>query len=115
VRGGVRSIPLGQWESAESLAFSRRQILWQIILPQAIKRMIPPWMNLYAVLTMATSLVSIVGVDDVLSYARAALNAEGRPDLLLPMYAMLLILFFLYCYPIARWTASLEKRFAVKA
>ena len=46
VRGGVQSIPLGQWESAEALAFSRRQTLWRIILPQAAKRMIPPWMNL---------------------------------------------------------------------
>ncbi len=115
VRGGVLSIPLAQWESAESLAFTRRQTLWRIILPQALKRMIPPWMNLYAVLTMASSLISIVGVDDSLSYARSALNAEGRPDLLLPMYTMLLLFFFMYCYPIARWTQSLERRFAVKA
>lgn len=114
VRGGVRSIPLGQWESAEALAFSRRQILWSIILPQAIKRMIPPWMNLYAILTMATSLISVVGVQDGVSLTRAALVAEGRTELFMPMYLMLLLMFFAYCYPIARWTAALERRFAVK-
>ena len=114
VRGGVRSIPIGQWESAEALAFSRRQILWSIILPQAIKRMIPPWMNLYAILTMATSLISIVGVQDGVSLTRAALVAEGRTELFMPMYLMLLLMFFAYCYPIARWTAALERRFAVK-
>jgi polar amino acid transport system permease protein len=114
VRGGVQSIPLGQWESAESLAFSRRQILWSIILPQAVKRMIPPWMNLYAILTMATSLISIVGVEDGVSLTRAALAAEGRTELFMPMYLMLLLMFFAYCYPIARWTAALERRFAVK-
>lgn len=114
VRGGVQSIPLGQWESAESLAFTRRQTLWQIILPQAVKRMIPPWMNLYAVLTMATSLISIVGVDDALTYARAALSVERRPELLVPMFTMLLLFFFLYCYPIARYTQTIERRFAVK-
>jgi polar amino acid transport system permease protein len=114
VRGGVRSIPLGQWESAEALAFSRRQILWSIILPQAAKRMIPPWMNLYAILTMATSLISIVGVQDGVSLTRAALVAEGRTELFMPMYLMLLLMFFAYCYPIARWTAALERRFAVK-
>jgi polar amino acid transport system permease protein len=114
VRGGVQSIPLGQWESAESLAFSRRQILWQIILPQALKRMIPPWMNLYAILTMATTLISIVGIQDGMTIARAALVAEGRLDLYLPMYLMLLLLFFAYCYPIALWTAALERRYAVK-
>jgi polar amino acid transport system permease protein len=114
VRGGVQSIPLGQWESAEALAFSRRQTLWRIILPQAAKRMIPPWMNLYAILTMATSLISIVGVQDCVSLTRAALVAEGRTELFMPMYLMLLLMFFAYCYPIARFTATLERRFAVK-
>jgi polar amino acid transport system permease protein len=115
VRGGVQSIPAGQWDSAEALAFTRRQTLWMIILPQAVKRMLPPWMNQYAILTMATTLISIVGIQDGLTAARAALVAEARTDLLIPMYLMLLALFFLYCYPIARWTLSLERRFAVKA
>ena len=64
VRGAVNSIPTGQWESAESLAFSRRQTMWMIILPQCLKRMLPPWMNWYQILAMATPLISILGVDD---------------------------------------------------
>jgi polar amino acid transport system permease protein len=115
VRGGIKSIPAGQWESAESLAFSRRQILWQIILPQAVKRMIPPWMNLYAILTMSTTLISIVGIQDGMTLVKGALVAEGRVDLYLPLYGALLLMFFCYCYPIARWTQSLERRFAVNA
>ena len=114
VRGGVRSIPLAQWESAETLAFTRRQTLWMIILPQCLKRMMPPWMNLYAILTMATPLISIVGVQDSMTLTRAALSAEGRSELLVPMYLMLLGWFFLYCYPIARCTVALERRFTVK-
>jgi polar amino acid transport system permease protein len=114
VRGGIMSIPLGQWESAESLAFTRRQILWQIILPQAVKRMLPPWMNLYAILTMATPLISIVGVQDGLTMTRGALVAESRPELLIPMYLALLLMFFAYCYPIALATRALERRFDVK-
>lgn len=114
VRGGIVSIPVGQWESAESLAFSRRQILWQIILPQAVKRMLPPWMNLYAILTMATPLISIVGVQDGLTMTRGALVAESRPELLIPMYLALLLMFFAYCYPIALATRVLERRFDVK-
>jgi len=58
VRGAIQSIPTAQWESAASLAFNRRQTLWMIIFPQCIKRMLPPWMNLYAILTMATVLTS---------------------------------------------------------
>jgi polar amino acid transport system permease protein len=114
VRGGIKSIPLGQWESAESLAFSRTQTLWRIILPQAIKRMIPPWMNLYAILTMATTLISIVGIQDAMTLTRGALVAESRTDLYLPFYTLLLAMFFLYCYPIARLTQRLERRFAVR-
>jgi len=115
VRGGIRSIPSGQWESAEALAFSRRQTMWMIILPQAFKRMIPPWMNLYAILTMATTLISVVGIQDGLTITRAALVAESRPELMIPMYLLLLLMFFAYCYPIARATLALERRFNVKA
>jgi polar amino acid transport system permease protein len=76
--------------------------------------MLPPWMNLYAIVTTASPLISIVGIEDGLTLTRAALNAEGRPDLLLPFYLFLLLLFFVYCYPIARWTRRLEARYAFK-
>jgi polar amino acid transport system permease protein len=113
VRGAIQSIPYGQWESAESLAFTRRQTLWQIILPQCIKRMTPPWMNLYAILTVATPLTSIVGVNEAMTLTQDALAAEARNELLVPMYLYLLIWFFIYCYPIARATQALERRTAV--
>jgi polar amino acid transport system permease protein len=115
VRGAVRSLPWGQWESAESLAFTRRQTLWMIILPQCVKRMIPPWINWYCILAMATPLCSIMGVEEAVSYTAQALNAEGdRPELIWPFYLFLLLIFFAYTYPIARWSIWLEKRFAVK-
>jgi len=113
VRGAVQSIPGGQWDGARALALTRRQILWLVILPQCVKRMLPPWMNLYAILTMATPLVSIVGVQEAMSLTRAALNAESRPELLVPMYLYLLCWFFAYCYPIARATQALERRYQV--
>jgi polar amino acid transport system permease protein len=114
VRGAVRSLPSGQWEAAESLAYTRRQTLWLIILPQCVKRMLPPWMNLYSILTMATVLASIVGVSEVMTLTGRALSAEGgRPELLAPFYGFVLLLFFIYCYPIARLTVWLEKKFAV--
>jgi polar amino acid transport system permease protein len=114
VRGAVNSIPTAQWESAESLAFTRLQTLWRIILPQCVKRMIPPWMNWYAILTMATPLISIVGVNDAMTLTQDALASEQRTELLMPMYAMLLLFFFVYCYPIARWTIHLERKYAVR-
>jgi polar amino acid transport system permease protein len=112
VRGAVQSIPTAQWDAARSLAFSRRQTLWKIILPQCVKRMLPPWMNWYAILTMATTLASIVGVSEVMAVTGRITNAEGRTDLLIPIYTYVLLLFFAYCYPISVWTRRLEARYA---
>lgn len=115
VRGAVQSVPTAQWEAAEALAFTRRQTVWQIILPQCVKRMLPPWMNWYAILTMSTPLCSLLGVNEVISLTRQAMEAEGnRPELLLPFYGFCLVLFFAYCYPIAWFTTKLERTFAVK-
>lgn len=115
VRGAILSVPTGQWEAADSLAYSRQQTLWRIILPQCFKRMIPPWMNWYAILTMATPLVSLLGVEEIVTLSRQAMEAEdNHPELLVPFYGFSLVIFFAYCYPIARFTISLEKRFSVK-
>jgi polar amino acid transport system permease protein len=114
VRGAVLSIPFGQWEASEALAFSRRQTLWMIILPQCVKRMLPPWMNLYAILVVGTALASIVGVNESMTLTGDILAAENRTELLVPMYLYLLFLFFAYCYPIARATVALERRFQVR-
>ncbi len=115
VRGAINSVPNGQWEAAESLAYSRSQTLWQIILPQCFKRMIPPWMNWYAILTMATPLVSLLGVEELITLSRQAMESENNhPELLVPFYSFALLIFFAYCYPIARVTIALERRFAVK-
>ena len=115
VRGAVQSVPTGQWEASESLAFSRVQTIWQIILPQCFKRMIPPWMNWYAILTMATPLVSLLGVEEIVTLSRQAMEAEdNHPELLIPFFGFALLIFFAYCYPIARWTLKLEERYSVK-
>jgi len=112
-RGAIQSIPTTQWDSAESLALSRLQSFRFVILPQCVKRMTPPWMNWFAILMMESSLISIVGVNEAMTLTNDALAAESRSELLIPMYGMLLALFFAFCYPIARWTRSIEKRFEV--
>ena len=115
VRGAVISLPSGQWESAESLAFTRRQTLWMIILPQCVKRMIPPWINWYCILAMSTPICSIMGVEESVTFTSQALNAEGdRPEMIPVFYSFLMLIHFVYTYPIARWSIKLEKKFAVK-
>lgn len=115
VRGGIQSVPTGQWEAAESLAYSRAQTIRLVIFPQCFKRMIPPWMNWYAILTMATPLVSLLGVEELITLSRQAMESENnRPELLVPFYGFALLIFFCYSYPIARATIALEKKFAVR-
>lgn len=109
-RGAIQSIPSAQWEAAQSLAFRRREIFRLIVLPQCVRRMLPPWMNLYASITMSTALASLVGVHDVVDTAQIASNTVARTDFTILVYFTLLGLFFAYCYPISRATRALERR-----
>ncbi|VVE23665.1 amino acid ABC transporter permease [Pandoraea anhela] len=110
-RGAIQSIPSAQWEAAQSLAFRRTQIFRLVVLPQCLRRMLPPWMNFYASLTMSTSLASLMGVHELVDTAQIASNTVGRTDFTICVYFALLALFFMYCYPIALLTRALEKRY----
>jgi polar amino acid transport system permease protein len=112
-RGGLQSIPATQWEAAEALAFTRWDTLRLVIIPQCFKQMLPPWMNVYAIMIMSTPLASILGVHEGLTITRSAISAEGQPALLAPFYLLLLALFFIYSYPISLWTLRLEQRYAI--
>ena len=111
-RGAIGSIPGTQWEASRSLAFTRGQIFRSIILPQCFKRMLPPCMNLYAVITMGTALASLVGVHDLIDTAQIASNTVNRTGFTVMIYFSVLALFFAYCYPISRLTQHLERRYA---
>lgn len=115
VRGAVMSVPTSQWESAESLGYSRYQSYVHVILPQCARRMLPPWMNLYSLVTMATVYSALVGVSEMLTLTSQVLAAEGsRPEFLAPFYGFVLVCFFLYCYPIGKWTQHLERKYQAK-
>ena len=111
-RGAIQSVATGQWDSARALGLSRRQALHLVILPQCVKRMLPPWMNLYSLIAMSTVNASIVGVNEMITLTSQVHAAEGsRPELLAPLYAFALACFFIYCYPIGKWTQALERRY----
>ena len=66
VRGGVNSIERGQWDAARAIGMRRGQVMRHVILPQAVKRMIPPFMNQSIIQLKNTSLVSTIAVADLL-------------------------------------------------
>jgi len=109
-RGAVQSIPSAQWDAANSLAMSRRQILVLIVLPQCARRMLPPWMNVYAIITMGTALSSLVGIHDVLDTAQIASTTVAHSSFTVLMYMSTLAMFFAYCYPVTLATRVFERR-----
>ncbi len=108
-RGGVESIPEGQWEASRSLGYSRNQILREVILPQALPLMIPSVMTVYAALFIGTSLIVVTGTDDIISIARV-LIASGADQYATAIYLFVLFVFFAFAFPIAMATRWLERR-----
>jgi polar amino acid transport system permease protein len=109
-RGAIQSIATTQWEAAKGLGFSRLQSLRWIILPQCARRSLPPWMNLFASITMGTALASLVGVHELLHAATDASTAVRRLDFTVLAYVVVMTAFFVLCYPISSLTRRLERR-----
>lgn len=112
-RGAIQSIATTQWEAAKGLGFSRLQALRWIILPQCARRSLPPWMNLFASITMGTALASLVGVHELLHAATDASTAVRRLDFTVLAYIVVMTAFFVLCYPISSLTRRLERRLKV--
>jgi polar amino acid transport system permease protein len=112
VRGAVQSIPATQWEAAAVLGFSRWQTLAWIIVPQSVRRVLPPWTNLCASVAMNSALAALVGVPELLHTANDASTAVRRTEFTVAIYLLILQWFFLFCYPLSWTTRYLERRLA---
>lgn len=108
IRGAVQSIHSGQWESARSLGYTTPQIYRHVILPQAFRRIMPGWMNLYALLMIATALATVTGTQEVLTMLHTVLATENE-NTITYFYMATFAMFFLYCYPIARLVRRAEQ------
>ena len=78
VRGGIESVPKGQWEAARSLGFNRLQQMRLIIFPQALRAIVPPLGNQYLNLAKNSSLAIAVGYPDLYAVASTTFNQTGR-------------------------------------
>ena len=78
VRSGIQAVAIGQWEAAEALGLSRGQVMRRIVLPQALRVVIPPMTSQYLNLTKNSSLAVAVGYQDVVSIANTTLNQTGQ-------------------------------------
>ncbi|WP_413282943.1 amino acid ABC transporter permease [Vibrio sp. MA40-2] len=110
IRGGLQSIPQGQFEAAKALGFGYWKMMGQIILPQVLKNSIPSLLNQFVGILKETTLVMIVGVLDIVGVASSTLSNAKWVGLENEMYAFLGLFFFVCCFSLSQYAAHLERR-----
>lgn len=112
VRAAIESIPRSQYDSAYALALSRRQAFLRVILPQAVRRLLPPSVNLVTRIVKTTSLCMLIGVVEVVRVGQQLIDFYrfDYPHGALWTYAVLGLLYFAICWPLSLLSRWLEKR-----
>lgn len=107
VRAGIQSVPQGQLEAASATGLTKAQAMRHIILPQALRNMIPALVTQFIVLFKDTSLASIIGYVDLTKAAQIVNNREIRP---LELYLFLAVVYWISAYSMSRYARYLEQR-----
>ncbi len=107
VRAGIQSIPRGQLEAARSIGMGRMQELRYIVLPQAMKRVVPPLANQFITLIKDSSIISLISVQE-LTYKTVELVASSR--MIFEAWITTAAFYFVVCFTLSRVFARLEMR-----
>jgi general L-amino acid transport system permease protein len=115
IRGGLQAIPRGQYEAADALGLSYWQATRLIILPQALQVAIPPLVNTFIAAFKDTSLVTIVGLFDLVATAGSAITDPQWRGFYLEAYLFIAAIYFVFCFFMSRYSRALEARLAGRA
>lgn len=107
VRGGIQSIPRGQFEAARSVGLGWLATMRWVILPQAVRRMLPPFVGLCTILIKDTSLAAIIGVFEL---TRAAQETIERTLRSFEIYLLAAAIYFAICFPLTQVAQRAEAR-----
>lgn len=113
VRGGLQAIPKGQYEAAESLGLSYWKTMGLVVLPQALKLVIPGLVNTFIALFKDTTLVLIIGLFDLLAIIESAFRDPHWLGYAVEGYVFAALVFWSFCFGLSRYSQSLERKFAV--
>jgi polar amino acid transport system permease protein len=108
-RGAVESVPAGQMEAAKAIGLTFPRRLWYVILPQAVRRMLPPWVNTGLEIVKGTTLLSIIGVVELLL---ASQQVMARNYMIVDFYLLALVLYLIINFALAQLGGLLERRFS---
>lgn len=110
VRGGLQAIPKGQYEAAQALGLSYWKTMGFIILPQALKLVIPGIVNTFIGLFKDTTLVYIIGLFDLLGMAQAATQNPNWIGFPIEGYVFAGLIFWIFCFGMSRYSQHLERK-----
>lgn len=113
MRSAILSIAKHQKESAEAIGLNKYQLFRYVLLPQALKNAVAPVLNLSARIIMTTSLLVLIGVQDVTKVSKEIIEyAAMMNNSLAPfwIYGFILLLFFAICYPLSKLTSKIAQR-----
>lgn len=112
VRGAIKSIPKHQFESATSLGLKNAQIYSYIIIPLAMRRLVPASINLLSRMIKTTSIVVLIGVVEVVKVGQQIIDSTVFTDnyAAFIIYGFIFFLYFAICYPVSKFSKILEDR-----
>jgi polar amino acid transport system permease protein len=109
VRGALRSIPRGQREAGLAIGLGTAELYGRVLLPQALKRLTPPVINVYTRLIKTSSLAVLIGVVDITKVGQQIIERTYESVLI---YGFLFLFFFFVCYPLSAASRVLERRWS---
>jgi general L-amino acid transport system permease protein len=110
IRGGLQAIPRGQYEAASSLGLGYWQTTRLVVMPQALKIMIPTIVGNFIGLFKDTTLVSIIGLFDLMSMARAVGEDTKWLGLFIEPFFVVSLIYFVFCFAMSSYSISLEQK-----
>src|SRR5690606_31277775 len=118
IRGALQAVPRGQFEAADALGLSYPQKMGLVILPQALKLVIPGIVNSFIALFKDTSLVLVIGLFDLLGIVQQSVAADANwfsPQTAATGYVFAGFVFWIFCFGMSRYSVWLERRLSAGA